>query len=1183
MNFGLLPEPLVKTVLDPRLPDAPRHTVRWGGLYGSARALACVTAAERHNGPVLVVTDNARDAERLADELRFFAGERLAVLGLPDYETLPYDVFSPHPDITSRRLATLAALPGLTRGIVVVAVDALLMRLPPASFVAQHTLVLEAGQKLDVDGFRTRLTAAGYAAVSQVVAPGEFAVRGSLIDLYPMGTEQPYRIDLFDTDVESIRTFDTDSQRSAERLDHIRLLPAREFALTPEAIKEFRRRYRLRFEGDVTRSQVYKSFSDGMPSGGIEYYLPLCFARLDTLFDHLVGDVLLVDACGIETAAERCLRDIVERHEQRRHDIERPLLDPHEVFLTTDDLQTSVAARRRVRLSAVKIEPFEAERLGEPAQDFGAEVPLPLRIDPRREDDGGAFGAFLEGFAGRTLLVAESAGRREVLLEFLRRHDRTPKTVGGWAEFVAGEERLAIAVNPAVGSLYLPAVGLALVTEEQLYGERARQERRRKRAERDPEQILRDLRDLVPGAPVVHEEHGVGRYQGLKTLDIDAAPTEFLVIEYLGGDKLYVPVTALGRVSRYTGAPAESAPLHKLGGAEWTKAKRKAAERIRDVAAELLDLYARRAAREGTSLTPDPHELEAFAATFPFEETHDQHEAIEAVLTDLAAPKPMDRVVCGDVGFGKTEVAMRAAFAAVQAGKQVAVLVPTTLLAQQHYQNFSDRFADWPIRIESLSRFRSVKESKAVLAGLENGTIDIVVATHRLLQKGVKFARLGLTIIDEEQRFGVRDKEKLKALRADVDVLTLTATPIPRTLNMAMGGLRDLSLITTPPADRLAVQTFVLEWNAATIREAMLREIRRGGQIYFLHNAVESIERRAAEIRALVPEADVRIGHGQMRERELEQLMLDFYHRRFNVLMCTTIVESGIDVPTANTIIIDRADRFGLAQLHQLRGRVGRSHHRAFAYLLAPAKAALTADAVRRLEAIESLEDLGAGFALATHDLEIRGAGELLGDEQSGQISEIGFAMYMDMLDRAIKALKSGKTPDLEGTWHAGPDVDVHAPALIPESYMPDVHLRLVLYKRIAAAADESTLNELSAEMIDRFGDLTPPTETLFRITRLKLAAARLGLVRIDVGPAGGLVEFGPEHSVDPLTVLRLVQRESTLYRLDGPNRLRFTRKVPEPAERITLAQALLELLAAAPSAAPSPPAKPAASPTLRR
>jgi transcription-repair coupling factor (superfamily II helicase) len=693
-------------------------------------------------------------------------------------------------------------------------------------------------------------------------------------------------------------------------------------------------------------------------------------------------------------------------------------------------------------------------------------------------------------------------------------------------------------VSAAVAALVVPDAGLALVTEEQLHGERARQERRRRRAERDPEQILRDLKDLTIGAPVVHEDHGVGRYKGLTILDVDGQPHEFLVIEYLGGDKLYVPVTALARVTRYTGAPADSAPLHKLGGGEWQKARKRAAERIRDVAAELLDLYARRAAREGTAMVPSARDYAAFEDAFPFEETHDQSEAIRAVLSDLATAKPMDRVVCGDVGFGNTEVALRAAFAAVQAGRQVAVLVPTTLLAQQHHQTFSDRFADWPVRIESLSRFRSGKESKAVLEGLENGTVDIVVATHRLLQTGVTFKRLGLVIIDEEHRFGVRDKERLKALRADVDMLTLTATPIPRTLNMALGGLRDLSLITTPPADRLAVQTFVLEWNAATIREAILREIRRGGQVYFVHNTVESIERRAAEIRELVPEGDVRVGHGQMRERELEQLMLDFYHRRFNILLCTTIVESGIDVPTANTIVIDRADRFGLAQLHQLRGRVGRSHHRAFAYLIAPPKAALTGDAAKRLEAIESLEDLGAGFALATHDLEIRGAGELLGDEQSGQITEIGFTLYLDLLDRAVTALKAGKTPNLEAPLHAGPEVDLHVPALIPADYLPDVHLRLVLYKRMAAAADGEALDELKGEMIDRFG-----------------------LKRLDIGPQGGVVDFGGDHKVDPAQVLRLVQKEARTYRLDGPTKLRFTRPAATPPERFKAAEALLATL----------------------
>ena len=1150
-------------VLDPLRPDAQHRVVRWGQLYGSALALACLELARGHSGPVLAVCANARDAERLTGELAFFADPSLAIVALPDYETLPYDVFSPHPDITSQRLATLAALPALARGVLVIAVDALLQRLPPPAFVAAHTLLVRSGTRLDLEAFRARLTAAGYASVTQVVAPGEFAVRGSLLDLYPMGAQAPYRIDLFDEEIESIRVFDSDTQRSTDRLEEIRLLPAREFALTPESIKEFRRRYRQRFEGDVTRSQVYKSVSEGLPVGGIEYYLPLFFDALATLNDYLPPTTLLLDACGVSDVAAAAWDDIAQRHDQRRHDIERPLLDPAEVYTPPAELAERLQAYPQIRASLVKVEPVSAAESGEPYRNYPSVAPPPLKVDPRLQPEAAALLAFLDGFPGRVLLAAESAGRREVLLELLHRNGRYPGAVAGWQEFIAGDTSFAVTVSATVAGLLLPEAGIALVTEEQLYGERARQERRRRRAERDPEQILRDLRDLTAGAPVVHEDHGVGRYRGLTVLDVDGQPHEFLIIEYADGDKLYVPVTALARVTRYTGAPSESAPLHKLGGSEWQKARRRAAERIRDVAAELLDLYARRAAREGTALIPAARDYATFTAAFPFEETHDQAEAIRAVLADLAKPKPMDRVVCGDVGFGKTEVALRAAFAAVQAGRQVAVLVPTTLLAQQHQQTFTDRFADWPVRIASLSRFRSGKESKAVLEGLAGGGIDIVIATHRLLQAGVKFKDLGLVIIDEEHRFGVRDKEKLKALRADVDVLTLTATPIPRTLNMALGGLRDLSLITTPPAERLAVQTFVLEWNAATVRESLIREIRRGGQVYFVHNAVESIERRAAELRALVPEADIRVGHGQMRERDLERLMLDFYHRRFNVLVCTTIIESGIDVPTANTMIIDRADRFGLAQLHQLRGRVGRSHHRAFAYLIAPPKSVLTGDAVKRLEAIESLEDLGAGFALATHDLEIRGAGELLGDEQSGQITEIGFSLYLDLLGRAVEALKAGREPDLEKPLHAGPELDLHIPALIPADYMPDVHLRLVLYKRIAAAPDEESIDELEAELIDRFGPLSSATQNLFRITRLKLKAARLGLTRLDVGPLGGLVDFGPDHRVDPARVLKLVQKEPKGYRLEGPVRLRFTRKSEGDAARLAAAAALLTALGA--------------------
>jgi transcription-repair coupling factor (superfamily II helicase) len=789
-------------------------------------------------------------------------------------------------------------------------------------------------------------------------------------------------------------------------------------------------------------------------------------------------------------------------------------------------------------------------------------APATVRIDARAEQPAAELIAHIEASPARVLLAAESAGRRELLLDLLRSRGVQPKIFDGFAAFLGSDLRLGVTVSAAASGLKLEMPALEILTESQLFGDRARQERRRRRAERDPAKILKELSDLRIGAPVVHETYGVGRYIGLQAMDVAGHTGEFLVLEYADGDKLYVPVQALHLVSRYTGAPAETAPLHKLGSEQWQKARRKAAQRIRDVAAELLDLYSRRAARQGTRMLASEAEYRAFQAGFPFEETADQAAAIDQVIIDLKSEKPMDRVICGDVGFGKTEVALRAAFIAVQAGRQVAVLVPTTLLAQQHYTTFVDRFADWPVRIESLSRFRSNKEADAVLAGVATGQVDIVIATQRLLQGRAKFKDLGLVVIDEEHRFGVRDKEKLKALRTEVDVLTLTATPIPRTLNMAMGGLRDLSLITTPPAERLAVKTFVLEWNETVVREAALREIRRGGQIYYVHNSIETIEKTAQAIRELVPEASVTVGHGQMRERELEQLMLDFYHRRFNVLVCTTIIESGIDVPTANTIIIDRADRFGLAQIHQLRGRVGRSHHRAYAYLITPPRKAMTADAVKRLEALESLEELGAGFTLATHDLEIRGAGELLGDEQSGQIQEIGYNLYMELLERAVAALKSGKQPDLERPLDAGAEVDLHVPALIPEDYVPDVHLRLVLYKRIASTPSREELDELKVELIDRFGPLPEFAQSLFRATYLKLRAAALGIRKIDAGANSGYFLFEEQNKIDPKRVLKLVQGKPKEYRLDGPLKLRFTHDARNEEKLFVRVEQLVEQLA---------------------
>ncbi|HEX3603433.1 MAG TPA: transcription-repair coupling factor [Steroidobacteraceae bacterium] len=1146
------------TLLDPILPGGDVSLVKWGKLYGAAPALAIAEAAPLAAGPLIVIARNSREAETLSEEVRFFAGSALNVRVFPDLETLPYDSFSAHPDITSTRLATLAELPRARHGVWLVAIDTLLQRLAPRSYIEAYSLKVHVGETLDLEALRAQLALAGYAAVTQVVAHGEFAVRGSLLDVFPMGSETPYRIDLLDRDVDSIRRFDPDSQRSLDKLDRIHLLPARETPLNPEAVREFRRRYRLRFTGDLSEQAIYRDVSNGVAPGGIEFFLPLFFERTSHLFEYLPPNSVVVDIDDAASATDRLWQGIVDRHEQLCHDRYRPILDPAEVYLPPGEFLELSSPWPKVQLHAFEWPPETAR----PFQNFLTAAPAAVRIDARAEQPAAELARHIEASEARMLIAAESAGRRELILDLLRGRGVQPKVFDSFAGFQASSLKLGVTVSAAVSGLKLASPALEILTESQLFGDRARQERRRRRAERDPAKILKELSDLRIGAPVVHETYGVGRYVGLQTMDIAGYTGEFLVLEYADGDKLYVPVQSLHLVSRYTGAPAETAPLHKLGGDQWQKARRKAAQRIRDVAAELLDLYSRRAARQGTRMLAGEAEYRAFQAGFPFEETADQAAAIEQVVADLKSDKPMDRVICGDVGFGKTEVALRAAFVAVQAGKQVAVLVPTTLLAQQHYTTFMDRFADWPVRIESLSRFRTNREAEGVIAGIAAGSVDIVIATQRLLQGKVRFKDLGLVVIDEEHRFGVRDKEKLKALRTEVDVLTLTATPIPRTLNMAMGGLRDLSLITTPPAERLAVKTFVLEWNETVVREAALREIRRGGQIYFVHNTIETIEKTAQAMRELVPEANVAVGHGQMRERELEHLMLDFYHRRFNVLVCTTIIESGIDVPTANTIIIDRADRFGLAQIHQLRGRVGRSHHRAYAYLITPPRKAMTADAIKRLEALESLEDLGAGFTLATHDLEIRGAGELLGEEQSGQIQEIGYNLYMELLERAVAALKSGKQPDLERPLDAGPEVELHVPTLIPEDYVPDVHLRLMLYKRIAGTPSRDELDELKVEMIDRFGPIPPFAQSLFRATYLKLRAGALGIRKIDAGASNGYILFEEANQVDPKRVLKLIQGNPKEYRLDGPLKLRFAHIARTEEALFTRVEQLVDQLA---------------------
>jgi transcription-repair coupling factor (superfamily II helicase) len=1138
----------------PPLPANAKTRRYWAVPHGSSWALEVAEAARAHDGLLVVVARDTRSADNLEGELAVFAGE-LPVLHFPDWETLPYDVFSPHPEVVSQRIATLYRLPSIKRGVLVVPVATLMQRIAPRAHITGSGLVLRKGQKLDIGAEQRRLEAAGYRNVPQVGEPGDFAVRGALIDIFAMGANEPYRVELFDDEVESIRTFDTETQRSQHQVESVDLLPAREFPVTEEAAKNFRANLRERFPIDTRRCPLYQDMKEGVTPGGIEYYLPLFFPVTETLFDYIAGDALFVLGDGVLDAAEQFWTQTSERYDQRAHDIERPVLPPGEIYLPPEHLRERL--NKQVRIDVVP-------KGQEHAVDLGT-MPAPeVPLNRKGEEPGTSLRHFLASYKGSVLIAADSAGRREALIEQLAGGGMKPVNVDDWKDFLAKDERFAITVASLEQGFALTKPALTVFTERELFGERVRTDRKKRvGAARDPESIIKDLTELSIGSPIVHIDHGVGRYQGLVSLDVGDMPGEFLTIEYAKGDKLYVPVAQLGLVSRYTGTAPELAPLHSLGGDAWERARKKAAEKVRDVAAELLAIYAQREARQGESLTIDRQMLEEFAATFPFEETADQQAAIDAVIVDLAAPRAMDRVVCGDVGFGKTEVALRAAFAAATAGKQVAVLVPTTLLAQQHYRNFADRFADWPVRVDVVSRFKSKKETDAALERLADGQIDVMVGTHKLLQSDIRFKNLGLVIVDEEQRFGVRQKEQLKKLRAEVDLLTLTATPIPRTLNMAMSGLRDLSIIATPPAHRTAVRTLISTYQPALIREAIQRELARGGQVYFLHNEVESIERTARELGELVPEARIRVAHGQMPERELEQVMADFHRQRFNVLVSTTIIESGIDIPTANTIVVNRADRFGLAQLHQLRGRVGRSHHRAYAYLIVPDRKAMTADAEKRLEALASLEELGAGFTLATHDLEIRGAGEMLGDEQSGQIQEIGFGLYTELLDRAVRALKSGKVPDFDLTSEHETEVELHLPALIPNDYLPDVHARLTLYKRIASARNDEGLRELQVEMIDRFGLLPDQTKCLFAVAQLKLMATPLGIRKVDFGASGGRVTFRDKPDIDPVALIRLIQTQPRIFKMDGQDKLRVIMELPGSAERIRTAQETLVSLGA--------------------
>ena len=1205
-------------LLHPPLPVDIKQRRYWNAPHGSALALAIAASARAHAGVVVAVTRDTHAAHTLETDLRaFVAGasgaEALEVLHFPDWETLPYDLFPPHPEIVSQRIATLYRLPTTRRGVLIVPASTLMQRLAPRSFIGGSSLVLALKQTLDLASEQRRLESAGYRNVPQVLEPGDFAVRGALLDVFPMGSAEPYRIELFDREIESIRTFDPETQRSAHKVEQVNLLPAREFPLTDESTKAFRNTLRERFPIDPRHCPVYQDIKEGTTPAGIEYYLPLFFDHTETLFDYLSEESVFVLADGALDSIEAFWQQAQTRYDSRAHDIERPIVPVAELYLSPQELRERLNRTLRVEIVAKGTNPH--------AVDLGTQPAPMLPLNQRGEEPARELKRFIDAYPGRVLIAADSAGRREALIEQLGTAGLRPQTVGSWQEFadsgrasaksepsppprggegwvrgasgssedqkltptlspdneaVGGEganspPRFAIAVASFDDGFALTEPALTVLTDRQLYGERARITRRRARAAREPEAILRDLSELTIGAPIVHTDHGVGRYQGLLKLDVGRLQDgngggEFLCIEYAKGDKLYVPVAQLHLVSRYAGAAPELAPLHALGGDAWEKAKRKAAQKVRDVAAELLALYAQREARHGRAIVYDRALYEQFAASFPFEETPDQLRAIESVIDDLASGKAMDRVVCGDVGFGKTEVALRAAFVVASAGKQVALLAPTTLLAQQHYRNFADRLADWPVRIEVISRFKSKKEVDAALKKLSEGQIDVMIGTHRLLQADIKFKDLGLVIVDEEQRFGVRQKEALKKLRAEVDLLTLTATPIPRTLNMAMSGLRDLSIIATPPSHRLAVKTFVAPWDTATIREAFQRELARGGQVYFLHNEVDTIEKTARELGELIPDARVRVAHGQMPERELEQVMLDFYRQRFNVLVCTTIIESGIDVPSANTILINRADRFGLSQLHQLRGRVGRSHHRAYAYLIVPDRRSITADAEKRLDAIASLEELGAGFTLATHDLEIRGAGELLGEEQSGQIEAVGFNLYNELLERAVRALKSGKVPDFDLVNEHDAEIELHIPALIPDDYLPDVHARLTLYKRIASARDAQGLRELQIEMIDRFGLLPDAVKHLFVAAGFKLVATALGMKKLELGERGGRILFKPQPNIDPLRVIGLIQKQPKVYSLDGQDKLKVRLDLPGAAERIGAAQTLLSALGGRPS-----------------
>ncbi len=1153
---------------------APAQKSRWLGL--SPGALPALLAQHLPEQPLkLVLTPDAETALRLQTAWQFFRPQDNALF-LPDWETLPYERFSPHQDLVSERLSVLWQLKNGAADVLFAPVATAMQKLAPPSFLMGRTFWLKTGQTLDLDKLRENLVEAGYAAVSNVVAGGEFAVRGGLVDLFPVGAETPYRIDLFDDEIDSIKTFDPDTQRTLAPVSEIRLLPAHEFPTDADAQKIFRSRFREEIAANPSDAVVYQAVSAGRFGAGVEYYLPLFFEEgCASLFDYIGGHALAVCVGDVHAEACRFDAEVKSRFKLAQGDASYPPLAPAQLYLAADAFSGSLKAYPQIW---PECSPASSYALPDVAVNRQAEQPL------------AALQGFQAAFGGRILLCAESAGRRETMLGFFAQHGLKPKPVAGWQAFLDNGAPLCITVTPLAegfrlgqpenetaanhfsGSLKtqsslhterLPenSAPLAVITESDLYQyvARARVHSRRKKHAAVSDGTLRDLAEINEGDPVVHEEHGIGRYKGLVTLDWGGETNEMMLLEYAGEAQLYVPVSQLHLISRYSGQAHENVQLHKLGSGAWNKAKRKAAEKARDTAAELLNLYAQRAAQSGHKFDLNELDYQAFADGFGYEETEDQAAAIAAVIQDLTQAKPMDRLVCGDVGFGKTEVALRAAFVAVMGGKQVAVLAPTTLLVEQHAQNFADRFADFPVKVASLSRFNNSKATRAALDGMADGTVDIVIGTHKLVQDDITFKNLGLVIIDEEHRFGVRQKEQLKRLRANVDILTMTATPIPRTLSMALEGLRDFSLITTAPSRRLAVKTFVKPFSEGSVREAVLRELKRGGQVFFLHNEVDTIENMRERLETLLPEARIGVAHGQLRERELEQVMRDFLQQRFNVLLCSTIIETGIDIPNANTIIINRADKFGLAQLHQLRGRVGRSHHQAYAYLLTPEY--LTKDAEKRLDAIAAADELGAGFTLAMQDLEIRGAGEILGEGQSGEMMQVGFTLYTEMLKQAVRDLKKGRQPDLDAPLGITTEIKLHSPALLPTDYCPDTHERLVLYKRLAVCETEKQINEIHEELVDRFGLPEQPVKTLIESHRLRLAAKEIGIDAIDATTEAVTLTFGKNNRIDPAKIILLIQTDKK-YRLAGGDKLRYTAEMADVETRIHTVRSVLQRLA---------------------